>query len=489
MDQPASSSAGEPLAELLLDLPAPVVVFDDAGVVTFANRDLGDLLERPREALVGRPVVELLVTADDRPLAAGDLVESDHPPCGRGVELVALRPGGARVPVLAGVRRLAGRVALVLRDLTAHQRETAARRALDDRVHRLLDTVRVIPWEADVTTYQFTFVGMQAEAILGYPIAAWYEDKFWPSHIHPDDRDHALSTCSSSLKRETHYAFEYRMIAADGRVVWIHDIVVVSRVSDRPHILSGFMLDVTAQKQAELERARLLDEARRAVRLRDEFTHIAAHELRTPLTPLRLHLEQALRQVARLPASDDHRRHLDVALRQLGRLERLVESLLDVTRIRQGGLTLEPTRVDLGELAREVAASLSGLLERARCPLTIDASPDVVGQWDRLRIEQVLINLLTNAAKYGAGAPIEIGVHADGPRALLVVRDRGIGIAADDHERIFEWCERAVSPGSYGGLGLGLYITRQLIAAHGGTITITSEPGAGSTFTVELPLA
>jgi PAS domain S-box-containing protein len=489
METPASPLLEPHLAEVLLELPAPVVLLDAAGSVTLVNSDAATLLGGAPETLLGRPVGELLTTADARPLDLDDLVEVDYPPLGRGVELLRRRPDGAPLSVLAGVRRLPGAVALVLRDLTAFHRETAARRAADERVHRLLETARVIPWEADVLTYQFTYVGPQAEAILGYPVAAWYEKDFWPYHIHSADRADALRTCSSALKRETHYAFEYRMLAADGREVWIHDIVVVARRSDRPHILSGFMLDVTAVKHGEAERKRLLAEAQRAVRLRDEFTHIAAHELRTPLTPLRLHLEQALRQLDRVTTPDGHRRHLDVALRQLGRLEALVESLLDVTRIRQGVLNLERTRCDLGELAREIATSLDGLLERAHCPLTLDIAPGVVGNWDRLRLEQMLINLLTNAAKYGAGGPIELHLHAEGPRAVLVVRDRGIGIAADDHERIFEWCERAVSPSSYGGLGLGLYITRQIVVAHGGTITVASELGSGAIFTVELPLA
>lgn len=489
MEKPARPSPGAPaFAEVVLELPAPLVLVDRDGLVILANRDAAPLFDRPRDALPGCPLADLLARPDARPLDLADLDESDHPPFGPGVELLAVRPDGTRRAVLVRLRRLPDLVALVLRDLTAHHREAAARRAFDERVHRLLATARVIPWEADVATNQFTYVGPQAEAILGYPVAAWYERDFWPRHIHPDDRDQALQTCAAATTRETHYAFEYRMLAADDREVWIHDIVVVARHRGEPVLLSGFMLDVTAQKQAEAERARLLVETQRAVRMRDEFTHIAAHELRTPLTPLRLHLEQALRHAARAAASDDHRRHLDVALRQLERLEGLVESLLDVTRLRQGALTLDPVRCDLGELAREVGTGLAELLARAHCPLTIDAAPGVIGRWDRLRIEQVLTNLLTNAAKYGAGAPIEVTVRADGTRARLTVTDHGIGVAPEDHERIFEWCERAVSPASYGGLGLGLYITRQLLAAHGGTIRVASEPGAGATFTVELPL-
>ncbi|WP_232293259.1 sensor histidine kinase [Stigmatella aurantiaca] len=119
--------------------------------------------------------------------------------------------------------------------------------------------------------------------------------------------------------------------------------------------------------------------------------------------------------------------------------------------------------------------------------LELHAPAPVLGRWDRLRVEQVVTNLLTNALKYGAGRPVAVRVEGAGERARLTVKDQGIGIAEEDLARIFERFERAVSDRHYGGLGLGLYITRQIVEAFGGTVGVTSRPGMGSTFTLELP--
>jgi signal transduction histidine kinase len=144
--------------------------------------------------------------------------------------------------------------------------------------------------------------------------------------------------------------------------------------------------------------------------------------------------------------------------------------------------------VDLTAVTREVLDQFAAELARAGCATELEAPHPVLGRWDPLRIEQVVANLLSNACKYGAGKPIRISVEVNGDRARLSVRDHGIGIAPADRERIFERFERAASARHYGGLGLGLYITRQVVEAHGGTIRVVSHTGAGSTFAVELPL-
>jgi signal transduction histidine kinase len=176
--------------------------------------------------------------------------------------------------------------------------------------------------------------------------------------------------------------------------------------------------------------------------------------------------------------------------RQVESLVRLVETLLDVSRVQLGSFSLktEPG-VDLGEVAREVVYRHRPQWEAAceAVTLQVEAAP-LCGQWDRLRLEQVVGNLLSNAIKYGAGHPIEVAVSREAHAARLEVRDHGIGIPAKDRERLFNRFERAVPASNYGGLGLGLYITRQIVTAHGGTISCESEPGAGSTFVVELPL-
>jgi signal transduction histidine kinase len=168
------------------------------------------------------------------------------------------------------------------------------------------------------------------------------------------------------------------------------------------------------------------------------------------------------------------------------RLEKLVEALLDVSRIHMGRLELEVAEVELGGVVAEAAAGLADELAQAGSPLDIRGEP-VVGRWDPLRMGQVVVNLLANAAKYGAGKPVEIRYGGHDGRAFLQVHDHGIGVAEADQRHIFERFERAVSSQNYGGLGLGLYIVKRIVEAHGGTIRVESTPGAGASFLVDLP--
>ncbi|MCY1059739.1 AAA family ATPase [Nannocystis sp. SCPEA4] len=240
-----------------------------------------------------------------------------------------------------------------------------------------------------------------------------------------------------------------------------------------------------------IDNARLYRASQEAVRARSEFLTVASHELHTPMTSLMLALESLRRATLAGrpfdPQSVD--RLVELAERQGARMTRLTNDLLDVSRMEAGPLPLELTDVDLVALVREVAERFEMDLARARCPLSIDSGAPVVGRWDRSRIDRVVTNLLANAIKFGAGEPIELFVRGEGGVGRLAVRDHGIGIAPEQRERIFGRFERAVSEKHYGGLGLGLYISRKLVEAHGGSIRCDSVPGAGTTFIVELPLS
>jgi PAS domain S-box-containing protein len=248
--------------------------------------------------------------------------------------------------------------------------------------------------------------------------------------------------------------------------------------------------DLTHRAAQAIENARLYGEAQAAVVARDEFLSIASHELRTPLTSLRLALENLRRVVGRQPlagaAAGSIDRVLTASERAGQRLEKLVEALLDVSRIHMGRLQLDLAEVELGAVVAEAASELADELEQAGSPLEVRGEP-VTGRWDPLRLGQVVVNLLANAAKYGAGKPVEVRYGAQGDRAFLQVRDRGIGVDESDQRHIFERFERAVSSQNYGGLGLGLYIVKRIVEAHGGTIRVESARGAGATFYVELP--
>ncbi len=257
--------------------------------------------------------------------------------------------------------------------------------------------------------------------------------------------------------------------------------------------------DIADRAGLAVENARLAErlrtsmhEAQEAVRLRDEFMSIAGHELKTPLAALQLQIEGLLRQFERGTYGDLATRfhdRLEKTHKHVMRLELLINELLDVSRIVSGKLTMQREEVELSALLADVIDRFSDNLARARCEVSIEAPEPVIGHWDRVRLDQVLSNLVGNALKYGPGKPIEVRVSREGSEAKITVQDHGIGIAPEDKERIFGRFERAVSNRNYGGLGLGLWISQEIVQAFGGTIEVESSVGVGSTFIVALPLS
>ncbi|WP_224367147.1 hybrid sensor histidine kinase/response regulator [Hyalangium versicolor] len=238
---------------------------------------------------------------------------------------------------------------------------------------------------------------------------------------------------------------------------------------------------------------RLQGRAQEAIRVRDDFLSVAAHELKTPLTALRLNLERALYLTNRNPSETLPKaaveKSLSPAVRQVERLQRLLDALLDVSRVTSHRLRLDVSAMDLVEVVGELALRLETQARSVGVQLHFELPHEpVVLFGDRLRLEQVVTNLVTNAIKYGAGRPVQIRVEERPEWAAILVRDQGIGIAPEDQTRIFGRFERATSTQQSQSLGLGLYITREIVTAHGGTITVTSQPGQGSTFQVLLPL-
>jgi PAS domain S-box-containing protein len=233
-----------------------------------------------------------------------------------------------------------------------------------------------------------------------------------------------------------------------------------------------------------LDNARLYRRAQEALRARDEFLSVAAHEIRGPLTAVQLSL-QSIRKAKVPPASVP--RLFDIAEREGRRLSQFVDELLDLGRIREGRLAFRFETVSLGEVVRDAATRLEPELVRSGSSLALVTAEHVVGKWDRFRVEQVVGNLLSNAIKFGLGKPIEVTIGLRAGRALLVVRDSGLGIDRDAIPRLFKPFERAVSERHYGGLGLGLHILKTIVDAMGGSVSVDSEPGKGSVFTVELP--
>jgi signal transduction histidine kinase/ActR/RegA family two-component response regulator len=251
--------------------------------------------------------------------------------------------------------------------------------------------------------------------------------------------------------------------------------------------VTGLFLGAAVSERAARahELARVNAELSNALKARDAFLSVASHELKTPLSALQLQTDVLLRLHKDMPESMAGKLHR--ISRQVGRLNKLVVQLLEVSRISAGRLELEPERVELNALVREVVSRFEEQARSAKSALHVRTSGRVFGSWDPLRLDQVVSNLLSNAVKYGAGKPIEVEVSAADQRALVRVRDYGVGVAPGDQARIFDRFERAHAQNKVEGFGLGLWISKQIVDTMGGAIAVSSTPGIGSAFTVELP--
>jgi signal transduction histidine kinase len=235
-------------------------------------------------------------------------------------------------------------------------------------------------------------------------------------------------------------------------------------------------------------------ELQNAVRMRDDFMSMVAHELRTPLNTLYLEAQLRKMQLDRGNTAFFDTAYLQKMVArdklQVQNMVRLIDDMLDVTRLRNNRLSIRPSEVDLPALLERVVGNLANQAASSGCNITLHAGQPLTGRWDEFRIEQVVINLLTNALRYGEGKPVEVRMTPLPGGVRIDVRDQGRGISEADQQRIFGQFERAVARegDKTGGLGLGLYITHQLVQAHGGSIEVESQPGEGSVFTVRLPL-
>ncbi|HUS30184.1 MAG TPA: PAS domain-containing sensor histidine kinase, partial [Kofleriaceae bacterium] len=286
--------------------------------------------------------------------------------------------------------------------------------------------------------------------------------------------------------RDGRFEDEGWRVRKDGSLFWANVIITALYDGAGKHIGFGKITrDLTERRNAENDRVRLA-QAEEALRLRDEFLSIAAHELRTPLGALQLQIDSLCAQSQTL--DDRLRAKANRAARNAERLGELIAALLDVSRIATGRLTIAPRRCDLDNIVLDVLERMQELTAQAGCTVTTNIERGITGQWDPLRIGQVIANLISNSSRYAAKSPIDISVVREGDHAIVRVEDRGPGIPEDALERIFGRFERAASPRSYGGLGIGLYVARQIVLAHGGTIEARNRSAGGALLEIRLPI-
>lgn len=257
--------------------------------------------------------------------------------------------------------------------------------------------------------------------------------------------------------------------------------------------------DILMYKQTEKDHLKRIEQLevenlkyQKEVKARDDFLSIASHELKTPLAAMLLQIQTALHNIRTVSLAnfsvESLLKMLQGTEQQSKRLSKMINDLLNVSLITTGRLELEKEEVDFSKLVKDVVDRFSDKAEKEGSPITFHGEQGVVGDWDKLRISQAVTNLISNAIKYGNSKPLKVDVSIHKSMGRMTIVDQGIGIPVDRQERIFERFERGVSNHDYKGLGVGLYISQQIVNTHHGKIKLTSTPETGSTFIIELPL-
>jgi PAS domain S-box-containing protein len=395
----------------------------------------------------------------------------------------------AKVAIFAEMRRKdlhIVRQAEALREADRRQKEQeleALRRASQARYRNLADAIPAIVFTArpeggvdSVNRRWLEYTGQPVPETLGWG---------WLEAVHPEDRPSFEASWRDALQKGHPFSGECRL-RRDGDGVYRWHLCHAVPERDHETIIAwlGTLFDC--------------EDLRQAISAREEFLAVASHELRTPLATLGMvvHGFSVLLDQGRVTAGAEKlRSRVEMANRQVARLDRLLAALLDVSRLVGGRTIIHRETCDLAPVVREAVERVREQAHSAGSAISLEVPIQLAGLWDPMRIDQVITNLVTNAIRYGAGRPIVVTVetsNTDGvvePDVLrLHVKDHGVGIAEEHLPRLFGRFERLNSDAHHGGLGLGLFITRQIVAAHGGEIRVASLPGAGSTFTVELPI-
>ena len=332
-----------------------------------------------------------------------------------------------------------------------------------------------------------SWVSAQIEAITSYSPAEWTSNPGLLGEVlHPDDKESVLAEMQRAAKSGGPRELEYRMVRRDGSIVWIQDSGVIVIEGDRHHS-RGFIIDITARREAELELERQNLQLRELDRLKDEFVALVSHELRTPLTSIRGYLELITEDTN---LTKEQTRFLETIDRNTQRLQRVVGDLLFVAQVEAGKLSLEDGDVDVNTLVREAvqAAQPSAISKSIELTADLGELPGIRG--DRARLAQVLDNFISNAIKFTPGhGSVTVTTNALPGEIEVVVTDTGMGIPADELPRLFQRFFRAerATAGAIPGTGLGLAIAQAIVSGHGGRIRVESEDGAGTTFRVILP--
>jgi PAS domain S-box-containing protein len=389
-------------------------------------------------------------------------------------------------------------VVFVTLDLTEQLRTQTELAASQRQLERLVSDVDGIVWEADAATLTFTFVSPQAERVLGFPSSAWLNNTFWLAQLHPDDRDAALECCATATARGENHTFEYRMLGADGRIVWIRDIVTVVAEPGAPVRLRGIMLDVTAQKAIEAENRRYQEqietlnreleqrvlqrtaELEVAVRELEAFGYSVSHDLRAPLRTVD-GFSRILREEHAHELSPAAGRHLDRVRSAATRMNALIDQLLELSRVARHEVRRQ--KIDVSKLARAVVVELRRAEPGRRVEVSV--ADGLTAHADPTLVRAVLENLLGNAWKYTANAGtarVEVGLAEPATVPTYFVRDNGAGFDMAHADKLFVPFQRLHRDEEFAGTGVGLATVHRIVRRHGGEVWADAAVGRGATF-------
>jgi PAS domain S-box-containing protein len=314
-----------------------------------------------------------------------------------------------------------------------------------------------------------------------------YKRGILQSKVHHEDLPKMNDAINSAIAGLGVYEMEFRIFPKPGQMRWVlsRGRCAFAPGLHKPTRFSGVVFDITESKDREAA-------LREAVRARDQFLTIAGHELKTPLTNLHMQIQLRQRDLQRgnqaAFASERTALFLQKQLNYVRRLNQLVDNLLDVQQISEGRLKLSYEYFDVCKLLQDVVARLQETTEDVKIELKLNSEQAMYGNWDWFRLEQILLNLLENALKYGGGDKIEVSLKTEENGICISIRDFGKGVPQKDQTRIFQRFERAISENEVSGMGLGLYISQTIARLHGGEIRLTSSEGQGAEFAVFLPL-
>ena len=465
-----SLRALNPFETLLEAVPDPTFFVDRSGKIVIVNSRVEEMFGYGRAELIGQDV-EVLVPRSLRrrhvKLRRDYARKPESRAMGMGMELSALCRNGRTLPVEISLRPADdGIVVISVRDVSERRLAMEALRKSEGSLRRLLETVNVIPWEADAETWCFTYVGPQAAAILGYPLDDWYEKDFWVDHIHPEDRDYVVELCSAESLRSDAYEFEYQMLAADGRVVALRDIVSVERDADGRATLRGFMIDVTENRR---NREVLRDLGGHLINAQEDERRRIARELHDDLSQGVALLAVRLDMIARDAKSSE-----SVLAERISELSSRTDELS--TRVYRIAHELHPANLEhlglvasLGSLCKELEDQHGLSIEYVH-----DRVPGKIAADVALCLFRIAQEALRNVDKHSGVRRAHIELRGDNDAFRLRISDSGIGFDVESVRREG---------------GLGLVSMRERLRLVGGQLAIDSGPTLGTSIEASVPLS